>query len=148
MQLTKFTDLGLRVVMRVATPTRDGAPLTTRIVAEQIAASYAHTAKVVARLESLGVVVTRRGRHGGLAITDLGRTANVGWLVRHLEGVDEVIECEGDTPCPFRQACTLRGVLRDAQEAFFRVLDGYTVADIASPPLRQVLLTLGTPPPD
>ncbi|MEU4180747.1 transcriptional regulator, partial [Streptomyces sp. NPDC026589] len=28
-----------------------------------------------------------------------------------LEGPEEVVECEGDTPCPLRSACRLRGAL-------------------------------------
>ena len=145
MELTKFTDLGLRILMRVVV-LDDGATLTTRAVAEQVAVSYTHATKVVARLEALGVVETRRGRNGGLAITEQGRRVSVGWLVRQLEGVDEVIACEGMNPCPLRGACRLRSVLRDAQEAFFAVLDEYTVGDLTPSATASVLLTLGTRP--
>lgn len=145
MELTKFTDLGLRVLMRVAV-LDDGDTLTTRAVAEQVEVSYTHATKVVARLEALGVVETRRGRHGGLAITEQGRRVSVGWLVRQLEGIDEVIACEGATPCPLRGACRLRSVLRDAQEAFFAVLDDYTVGDLTPPATASVLLTLSARP--
>ena len=68
MQLTQFTDLGLRIVMRLATetPGQDAAAPSTRSIAEQLAVSYTHATKVVARLSDLGVVTTRRGRGGGL----------------------------------------------------------------------------------
>lgn len=145
MELTKFTDLGLRILMRVAV-LDDGDTLTTRAVADQVAVSYTHATKVVARLEALGVVETRRGRNGGLAITAQGRRVSVGWLVRQLEGVDEVIACEGTNPCPLRGACRLRSVLRDAQEAFFAVLDDCTVEDLTPSATATVLLTLGTRP--
>lgn len=94
MQLTQFTDLGLRVVMHLAATAADTLP-STKLVAEQLNLSYAHTTKVVARLSELGVVTTRRGRGGGLTITELGRTASIGWLARQLEGDDEVVDCEG-----------------------------------------------------
>lgn len=147
MHLTRFTDLGLRILMRLAVPAGDG-PLTTQAVADQVAVKHSHAAKVVARLGELGVVETRRGRGGGLAITELGRTVSVGWVARRLEGPDEVIECEGDNPCPLRNACRLRSVLRDAQEAFFGELDKFTVDDLTSARTGQVLLTLGTGPTD
>ena len=99
MQLTRFTDLGLRVVMLLATIGDDEAP-STRQLADQLNVSYTHATKVTARLAELAVVSTRRGRGGGLAITELGRTATVGWLARRLEGPGEVIQCEGDAPCP------------------------------------------------
>lgn len=141
MQLTRFTDLGLRILMRLAVP-EDGSGATTQVVADQMAVKYTHAAKVVARLQTLGVVDTRRGRHGGLSITEHGRSVSIGRLVRELEGSSEVIECEGANPCPLRNACRLRGVLRDAQEAFFSELDPYTVSDLTQAPTAGVLLSL------
>lgn len=147
MQLTQFTDLGLRVVMHLAASSADSVP-RTKLVAEQLHLSYAHTTKVVARLNELGVVTTRRGRGGGLAITELGRTATIGWLARQLEGDEEVVDCEGANPCPLRHGCKLRKALRDAQEAFYATLDDVTVADLATSKIEPVLLTLTQPHPD
>ncbi len=154
MQLTQFTDVGLRIVMRlVAAP--EGERPGSRAVADDLAVSYAHAAKVVARLSELGVVDARRGRGGGLAITELGRTASVGWLARRLEGEDEVVDCDGarGRPCPLRAGCALRGALRQAQEAFFTSLDSLIVADLAAPSARPTLLALpvvddGSPRPN
>lgn len=145
-QLTKFTDLGLRILMRVTVPSPDAAALTTQSVAEQLAVSPAHAAKVVARLKTMGLLETRRGRNGGLAVTDAGRRASVGQVARQLEGTHEVIDCEGGTPCPLRDACRLRSLLRRAQEAFFATLDPYTVEELTHAPTGRVLLTLGTRP--
>ncbi|MDT0542691.1 MULTISPECIES: nitric oxide-sensing transcriptional repressor NsrR [Streptomyces] len=147
MRLTKFTDLALRAVMRLAV-LKGGAPLTTREVAEAVNVPYAHMAKAITRLQHLGVVEARRGRGGGLELTGLGRTASVGWLVRELEGEGEVVACEGDTPCPLRGACRLRGALREAQEAFYRTLDPLTVADLVTAPTGPVLVGLTGRRPD
>jgi Rrf2 family nitric oxide-sensitive transcriptional repressor len=140
-RLTKFTDLGLRAVMRLAVAEQGGS-LTTREVAEIMNVPYAHMAKAVARLQHLGVVEARRGRGGGLGLTGQGRAASVGWLVRELEGEGEVVTCEGDTPCPLRGACRLRRALRDAQEAFYATLDPLTVADLVDSPTGPVLVGL------
>ncbi|WP_128984718.1 RrF2 family transcriptional regulator [Streptomyces roseicoloratus] len=141
MRLTKFTDLALRAVMRLAVAGQDTSP-TTREVAESMEVPYAHMAKVVTRLQHLGVVEARRGRGGGLTLTELGRRSSVGWLTRTLEGDDEVVACEGDPPCPLRTACRLRGALREAQEAFYRTLDPLTVADLVESPTGPVLVSL------
>ncbi|MER5323787.1 RrF2 family transcriptional regulator [Streptosporangium roseum] len=141
MRLTKFTDLALRVTMRLAVA-EQGTSLTTRQVAEVMAIPYTHTAKVIARLQHLGVVEARRGRGGGLELTVAGRTASLGWLVRELEGEEEVVACEGETPCPLRAACRLRGALRGAQQAFYASLDPLTVDDLVASPTGPVLLTL------
>ncbi|MFI8193317.1 RrF2 family transcriptional regulator [Streptomyces sp. NPDC085946] len=141
MRLTKFTDLALRAVMRLAVSEQDGSP-TTREVAEAMGVPATHMAKAVTRLQHLGVLEARRGRGGGLALTPLGRHASVGWLVRELEGEGEVVACEGDSPCPLRGACRLRQALRDAQEAFYATLDPLTVADLVTSPTGPVLVGL------
>ncbi|MCC3331449.1 RrF2 family transcriptional regulator [Nocardia abscessus] len=141
MQLTRFTDLGLRVVMRLAVVGSGERP-GSREIAEELSVSYAHAAKVITRLGELGIVDARRGRGGGLVITELGRTASVGWLARRLEGEAEVVECDGANPCPLRSGCLLRSALRRAQEAFFESLDTVTIDDLTRSPARSVLLAL------
>ncbi|MFI0982509.1 RrF2 family transcriptional regulator [Streptomyces sp. NPDC021093] len=140
MRLTRFTDLALRVLMRLAV--EKGDLPTTREVATAMEIPYTHTAKVVSRLQHLGLVEARRGRGGGLALTAAGRSASVGTVVRTLEGPGDVVECEGDTPCPLRSACTLRGALRRAQEAFFAALDPLTVDELVTAPTGPLLLGL------
>ncbi|MFB7629637.1 nitric oxide-sensing transcriptional repressor NsrR [Streptomyces sp. NPDC056149] len=150
MRLTKFTDLALRAVMRLAVA-EPGDSLTTREVAEAMDVPYTHMAKAISRLQHLGVVEARRGRGGGLELTTLGHRASVGWLVRELEGEGEVVACEGDPPCPLRGACRLRRALREAQEAFYATLDPLTVSDVVASPTGPVLLSLtipGSPRPD
>jgi Rrf2 family nitric oxide-sensitive transcriptional repressor len=145
--LTKFTDLALRAAMRLAVSEQD-EPLTTREVAEMMDAPYAHMAKAITRLQHLGVVEARRGRGGGLALTSLGRRSSIGWLVRELEGEEEVVDCDGDPPCPLRGACRLRRALRDAQQAFYAALDPLTVADVVASPTGPVLVGLVGRRPD
>ncbi|GAB3464311.1 hypothetical protein GCM10027570_52100 [Streptomonospora sediminis] len=72
MRLTEFTDVSLLLVMRLAVAGED-KQLTTRAAADMLAVSYAHTAKAVARLSELGLIGARRGRGGGLRLTDAGR---------------------------------------------------------------------------
>ncbi len=140
-RLTKFTDLALRAVMRLAVLEQDGS-CTTRDVAEVMDVPYTHMAKAITRLQHLGVVEARRGRGGGLELTGLGRQASVGWLVRELEGEGDVVSCEGEAPCPLRSACRLRRALREAQEAFYATLDPLTVTDLVASPTGPVLVGL------
>ncbi|MGW5361111.1 RrF2 family transcriptional regulator [Actinopolymorpha pittospori] len=145
MRLTKGTDLALRIAMRLAVLEEEAAP-TTRQVAGAVAVPYTHAAKVVTRLQHLGVVEARRGRGGGLALTASGRTMSLGRLVRELEGAGDVVGCEDDPPCPLRSACRLRGALRAAQEAFYAALDPITIEDIVATPTGPVLLGLPLSP--
>ncbi len=131
MRLTKSTDIALRIAMRLAVLDEDQTP-TTREVAEAVGVPYNHAAKVVSRLQHLGIVEARRGRGGGLALTAAGRTGSLGRIVRELEGVGDVVGCEDEPPCPLRHSCRLRGALRRAQEAFYASLDPLTVDDLVS----------------
>ncbi|MEV0183231.1 Rrf2 family transcriptional regulator [Streptomyces sp. NPDC050625] len=144
MRLTRYTDLALRAVMRLAV--MDGQELlTTRQLADGVNVPYTHMAKAVAHLQHLGVVEARRGRNGGLGLTETGRATHVGALVRVLEGDREVVTCEGDQRCPLAGACRLRRALREAQEAFYASLDGVTIDDLVASPTGPVLLSLGRP---
>lgn len=140
MRLLRSTDLALRVLMRLAVA--GAATPTTREVAEGMEVPYTHAAKVVAELQHLGLVDARRGRGGGLALTERGRTASVGAVVRSFEGDGDVVDCEGTAPCPLNAACRLRGALRRAQEAFFATLDPLTVADMVESPTGPLLLQI------
>ncbi|MBI3216060.1 MAG: Rrf2 family transcriptional regulator [Mycobacterium sp.] len=131
MQLTRFTDLGLRAMMLLAAGESREQRVTTRTIATAAGASENHVAKAVSRLVELDMVHARRGRMGGLELTDAGRAASVGWLVRRLEGDREVIDCAGEHPCPLIPACRLRRALADAKEAFYAELDRHTIHDLA-----------------
>lgn len=144
MRLTAFTDISLRIVMRLAVADEAELP-TTRSVAEVLAVPYTHAAKAVARLGELGLVETRRGRGGGLRLTEAGHRASVGGIVRELEGAGDVVGCDDEPPCPLRAACRLRAALRVAQEAFFASLDDVTVDSLVASPTGPVLVSLSLP---
>lgn len=145
MRLLRSTDLALRVLMRLAVA-GESRP-TTRQVAEVIDVPYTHAAKVVAELQHMGLLAARRGRGGGLALTEAGRKASVGAVVRAFEGPGEVVECDGSAPCPLRFDCRLRGALRGAQEAFYASLDPFTIEEMAVAPTGPALLGISAAAP-
>src|SRR5690606_7276386 len=66
MQLTQFTDLGLRVLMYLSHPDR-GTPVTVGEIATRFGASRNHLIKVVHFMAQQGWLITTRGKGGGLA---------------------------------------------------------------------------------
>jgi Rrf2 family nitric oxide-sensitive transcriptional repressor len=146
MHLMKSTDLALRLLMRLAVVPPDTRPdelPTTRDVAEAMGAASTHMAKVVGRLQHLGLVRARRGRGGGLVLTPAGRVASVGAVVRTFEGSGDLAACvDGEDPCPLNAACRLRSALRAAQEAFYASLDQLTVEDVTAVPTGPLLLSI------
>lgn len=145
MQLTRFTDLGVRTMMLLAANDTDRHRMTTRSIAASVNASEHHVAKAVTRLVEFGWVSTRRGRTGGLFLTSTGRSVGVGQAIRLLEGDREVIDCDGTRPCPLVPACRLRHALAAAKEAFYRELDQYSLDDLAPPTLIQLIAPSARP---
>ncbi len=88
--------------------------------------------KLIKPLVEHGLLATVRGRRGGIR---LGRPASEITLldtVRLTEESFSMAECfEGDTTCPLVVGCDLSAALNEALEAFFNVLDSYTIADLS-----------------
>ncbi|MDI5941825.1 Rrf2 family transcriptional regulator, partial [Micromonospora sp. DH15] len=101
MKLNRSTDMALRIAMLAAV-----APARTTVdeLAERLALPRSHVAKVVQRLQRLGVLVTIRGRSGGVAIAEAAGQLTVGAVVRAFEGDDEVVSCE-QPACPLAVDC-------------------------------------------
>ncbi|MGS2619267.1 RrF2 family transcriptional regulator [Micromonospora sp. LZ34] len=142
MKLNRSTDMALRIAMAAAA---SGRRTTVDELAERLALPRNHVAKLVQRLQRLGVLVTIRGRAGGVAVAEGGGQRTVGQVVRAFEGDDEVVACEAPA-CPLRAACLLRAELRRAQQAFLAVLDGVRLDDLVAGPAAPVLLALGASP--
>lgn len=139
-KLNRSTDMALRVVMLTGAR---GGRLTVEELATDLALPRNHVAKVVQRLQRLDVLVTTRGRAGGVELADDALQLTVGHLVRAFEGVDEIVDCD-QPPCPLRHACRLRTTLRRAQLAFLAALDEVTLADLIADPAGPLLLGLPT----
>jgi Rrf2 family transcriptional regulator, nitric oxide-sensitive transcriptional repressor len=99
--------------------------------------------KVVHQLGRLGYLETVRGKGGGMRLARPPAEINVGEVLRATEDSLELVECFGEEPsgCRIERACVLKGALHRALDAFFGVLDEYTLADLIAParPLARVL---------
>lgn len=128
MQLTRYTDYGLRVLMYLAAK-KDAA--TVSEIATRFGISRNHLVKVAHRLGQLGYIETARGKAGGLRLAHTPEAINVASVVRDLEPNFTLVECfSTHGQCPITPACALRGVLAKAHEAFMEALAAHTIADL------------------
>jgi Rrf2 family nitric oxide-sensitive transcriptional repressor len=141
MRLTVYTDYALRLLIYAALKP-DGL-VNIAEVAEAYGISRNHLTKVVHQLGVAGYIVTVRGKGGGLRLGRPAETMRVGDIVRHTEPDLALTPCLGsfEAHCPIVPACLLKPALEEACDAFLRVLDGYTIADLAAarPQLRGLL---------
>jgi Rrf2 family nitric oxide-sensitive transcriptional repressor len=76
------------------------------------------------------------GKDGGLRLARPAGEIGLGEVVRQTEADTALVPCFGSTeapagaPCPIVPACSLRGALGEALQAFMTVLGRYTLADL------------------
>jgi Rrf2 family nitric oxide-sensitive transcriptional repressor len=143
MQLTRFTDYTLRVLISVGLSRQAGVTISE--IADQYGISRNHLMKVVHALARAGYLETIRGKGGGLRLALPATEINLGEVVRETEGSFAVVPCfdrENPHMCTIAPVCLLKGVLHDALQSFLEVLDGYTLADLLKPEraLRNLLV--------
>ncbi|WP_243356562.1 RrF2 family transcriptional regulator [Bacillus litorisediminis] len=129
MRLTQFSDYSLRVLMYLAATPKDEL-CSIQQIADAYGISKNHLMKVTHQLGKWGFVETIRGRNGGLRLAKDPKEINIGTVVRHTEEDFHVVECFDSGMCVLADICRLRGVLGKALQAFFEVLDQYTLADL------------------
>ncbi|HAT32788.1 MAG TPA: BadM/Rrf2 family transcriptional regulator [Janthinobacterium sp.] len=139
MRLTVYTDYALRALIYLGLHRE--RLVTIRDIAALHDISRNHLMKVVHQLGQVGIVKTVRGRNGGLMLNGDPAGINVGAVVRSTENDFFMTECfaGGESGCAYTSACALKHVLVAATEAYLRVLDGVTLAD---------LIAAGAPPCD
>ena len=144
MRLTTFTDYSLRVLLYVATAPEGRANIAE--IARKYGVSEHHIVKVVHLLGKEGLLVNTRGRGGGLRLSRAPREINVGQVVRITEEPSVLAECfDAAGKCAITGACRLAVVLREAHDAFYEVLDGFTLADLLARPQRMTQILHHSP---
>lgn len=140
MQLTRFTDIGVRVLMYLSYTERDD-PVTISEIATSFDISRNHLVKVVHFLSQGGWIVSTRGKGGGIGLSQPAAQYRLGRLIRELESHTELIDC-ASPPCTLRGQCQLKGILEEALLSFYEALDAFTLADAVAGPTHEAIVTL------
>ncbi len=136
MKLSLYTDYSLRVLLYLGT--HSGRRVTMAEIADGYGISREHLRKVVHLLGKLGYIETHRGKGGGFVLGMDAASINIGDVVEATEPRQAVVDC---APCILVSACTLQSVLREAENAFYSVLNGYSLSDLlGSRSMQKILL--------
>lgn len=132
MKLTRQSSYAVRTLIYCAV----NAPALSRVsdIAKAYGISELFLFKLIKPLVESGLLLTVRGRNGGIA---LGRPAAEITLLETIRlteesfALAECFETDGDLACPLHGGCDLNGALAQALKAFFDVLASYTIADLS-----------------
>lgn len=131
MQLNLSTDLALRTLIYLG---QKNAPATISEVAEAFGIVKTHLMKVVMQLVAANIVISERGRNGGIRLAMDAQDISVGAIVRLMENNLALIACMKEDAtndiCPLMPSCRLKMLFFNAQNAFLTTLDGSSLADL------------------
>ena len=140
MQLNRFTDLGIRVLMYLGSI--EGPSVTIARLAEDLQVSKNHLVKVVHFMAQQQWLLTSRGKSGGIALAKRPEDYAIGNVVRVLEqnsvNGERLINCQ-QPPCVLLPACGLPFILQQALEQFYQFLNQYNLADVVTQPVASIL---------
>lgn len=132
MQLTQFTDFSLRVLIYLVRLPEAGMA-TIPEIADYYRISRNHLVKVVNKLANSGLIVTVRGKGGGLRLARPAGTITIAQVIRLTEPNMNLVECfdPAANRCRIDRGCFLKAILYEARKDFLATLDRYTLADAA-----------------
>ncbi|HEY0664436.1 MAG TPA: Rrf2 family transcriptional regulator [Gallionella sp.] len=130
MRLTRYSDLGLRLMMYLSL--REGEPVTIGEASERLDISKNHLVKISHHLTQAGLIESTRGRNGGVQLAFPPELITVEKVLRATEDNFDLVECltESENRCIISGACKLAAALEEAREAFFASLRRVSMADL------------------
>ncbi len=143
MQLNKFTDYALRILLYIAQP-RD-MPYTIAEIAEDLHVPKNHLVKIVHFMGQHDWIITTRGKGGGIRLNPQALNSQLGEIVRILQGDHQIVECN-TPPCVLRSKCGLKGILDQTLEQFYISLNQYTLNDVLNTSPQAKYSTLSAIP--
>ena len=130
MRLTKQTNYAVRMLMYCAA--NDGHLSRIPEIAKAYGVSELFLFKILQPLNKAGLVETVRGRNGGVWLPKPAAEITLFDIVKVTEDSFAMAECfeAGEIDCPLVDSCGLNAALRKALNAFFEVLQQYSIDDL------------------
>ena len=120
MQLKKYTDYGLRVLMYLAAK-EDNERVTIDELSGIFNVPRNHLNKVVHQLGKEGLIETRRGKNGGFLLAVDPADVRLDQVIRRLEGDEYWIDCH-KPECAIFPVCELKSLINQGKETFYNFL--------------------------
>ena len=129
MYLSKFTDYSFRALVYLA-ENRDKL-CTVEELAKKLEISEHHLKKIIHKLAKTDLIISMKGRTGGLKLGLDPQYINLGEVLRVTEDNLNIAQCFKEGCCPFMGAgCKLKGIMNESLSAFLNEFSRYTLQDL------------------
>jgi Rrf2 family protein len=126
MEISRRTDYGVRVILDLAS-LPPAQRCSTQAIAERQSIPSPFLAKIIAQLSLAGLVTTRRGAHGGVALARPPSAISLLDVVEALEGSIRLNRCLIQPhACPRDRDCPVHHVWARAQQQLTALLEATT----------------------
>jgi Rrf2 family nitric oxide-sensitive transcriptional repressor len=138
MQLNLSTDIALRTLIYLG---QKDAPATIAEVSAAFGIAKTHLMKVAMTLAAQGLVISERGRNGGIRLARDAARIRIGDVVQTMEPGMALVYCmrpdADESDCPLLPNCKLKKTFAKAQKALFNSLNESALSDLLpAKPLR------------
>jgi Rrf2 family protein len=116
---------------------RSSSLATKQEIAEAEAISADYVEQILMKLKAAGLVLSRRGKHGGFRLGCSPRDVSVADVIRAVEGPISLVPCVTDETCQRASFCASRQVWQSATSALEKVLSGSMIGDLADEARRM-----------
>lgn len=143
MQLSLYTDYTIRIMIYLGV--HRGRLCSINEIAICYGISRNHLMKIVHQLGKAGFIITVRGCRGGLRLNKEPNEITLGSIIRYTEQHEQPIKFNN---CIMQSTCNVTEIIIEAFEAFYGVLETYTLESILRQPLqfKPLLYAIPLPP--
>ncbi len=130
MQLNHFTDFGMRSLIFLS-HLEPNQQSSLDELSNKLLISRNHLVKVIQFLSNNCLITARRGKNGGILLSEKGKTTTLGDIIHLLEQhASPIIDCNAK-PCVFaKHNCKLKSIFNLAYASFIGTLNEYTINDL------------------
>jgi Rrf2 family protein len=130
MQLTRATEYAIRGLAHLC----NGPEQSGRVhsMAGRLKMPESFLAKIFASMAKAGIVISRRGQHGGYRLAKKPAGISLKKIIEAVEGPFALTRCLRPTPSCDIKRCGVKKFFSLAQRRMEEVLNGVTLADVAT----------------
>jgi len=131
MKLSTRTRYGTRALAELALAYPDNM-LSAKDMADKQDISPKYLEQIMSSLRAAGLVISRRGLHGGYALARAPEDITVSDIYNSLEGSEAPVDCIADgQECPLEPICPAQKTWREVRDSIREVLEATSLKELA-----------------